>query len=103
MITYSIDDYINSVINKDWLTIIDITEKEVRKVDAIWLKTNQKKPNYYQIRRYRELVGDFLFFLNCRIVPAGIGKEGLKKFEPVIKSLVDQGCFLPAVLDLLKD
>lgn len=102
MNTYSIEDYISSVINKDWQSVIDITEKEVRMVDGVWLNMNPKKPNYYRIKRYRDLVGDFLFFLRSGIVPAGIGKEGLLKFEPVIKSLVDNGYFVPKVLDSLK-
>jgi len=95
---YNLQNFLTRINGKDLVDVLITTEDEVRRIDAVFLKVKKNSDEFTMINGYRNLIGDFLFFLRSGAVPAGIGKQGLKKFETVIKSLVDQGCFKPTIL-----
>ncbi|MGE6220429.1 hypothetical protein ACQKCH_11430 [Nubsella zeaxanthinifaciens] len=98
---YDLNDFILKYQDADFLTLIVEVTKEVRQLDARYMRL---KRNQYDegLGYYRDHVGDFLFYLNCGIVPAGIGLKGLQKFQPIIENLVNKGQFKPQALDIFK-
>jgi hypothetical protein len=96
------NDLIKKYINKDLFDIIYELSSEIERLDKLHLNINHKSNRHlsaYQLREYREYAGDFLFFLNSGITPAGIGIDGLKFFLPIINNLVDKGQLKQSVLD----
>lgn len=89
---YSIENLTLKYQDKSWMEIIDELSKEVRALDRVYNKL--KYPLDYEgerISAYRKYAGDLLFYLNCGVIPAGIGIEGMQNFIPIIKNLVDKG------------
>lgn len=98
---YDLQQFITKNKDKDWHILIVEIPKELRHLDE---KYSKLKRNEYDngLTNYRKHVGDFLFFLNNGIVPAGIGIEGLKNFLPIVEKLVAKNQLIPKVLDLFR-
>lgn len=100
---FDIDEFVKSHTGKDLLTLMDVLNIEVSRLDRVILTLHRnKRISEWQFREYRDHIGDFLFFLNSGIAPATTGKAGLKRFEPMLKSLVEQGCLEERVLKVLE-
>ncbi|MGV3704527.1 MAG: hypothetical protein ACO1NU_04030 [Arcticibacter sp.] len=98
---YDINDFILKYQDADFLTLIVEVTKEVQHLDARYMRL---KRNEYDegLGYYRDHVGDFLFYLNSGMVPAGIKLTGLQKFLPIIENLVNKGQFKPEALNVFK-
>lgn len=98
---YDINDFILKYQDADYLTLIVEVTKEVQQLDARYMRL---KRNEYDegLSYYRDHVGDFLFYLNSGMVPAGIKLDGLQKFLPIIENLVTKGQFKPEALNVFK-
>jgi hypothetical protein len=99
---FDINELIEKYQDKELFDIIVELTREVEYLDKLWRKTDKKAPYVYQLEKYREYAGDFLYFLNTGGTPAGIGLEGLKHFLPIIQNLVNKGNFKETVLDRFK-
>lgn len=98
---YNLEQYILKYENADYLHLLEQTTKEVEHLDKIYLNIKKNHDDDGLIY-YRKHVGDFLFYLNCGVVPADIGLNGLKKFLPLITNLVKKGQLKKEALEIFK-
>ncbi|ALL05467.1 hypothetical protein AQ505_08155 [Pedobacter sp. PACM 27299] len=98
---YDLNDFIVKYQDVDFITLIVQISKEVQQLDASYKRLNRNDDDN-GLTYYREYVGDFLFYLNTGVVPAGIQINGLREFLPIIENLVHKGQFKPEVLNLFK-
>ena len=98
---YDLNNFVLKYQDKEYINIIIDLNKEVQHLDALY---SRLKKNEYDngLVAYREYLGDFLFYLNSGVVPAGIGKKGLMMFLPILENLVQKGQLKSEVLDLFK-
>ena len=98
---YDLNDFILKYQDADFITLITQISKEVQHLDALFMRLRR---NEYDngLTYYREHVGDFLFYLNTGVVPAGIQITGLEHFRPIIENLVNKGQFRPEALNIFK-
>lgn len=98
---YNLNYFIEQIQGKDLEAVYLTLQEEISSLDVVSRTIKNNDPMYDNFLEYRKYVGDFLFFLNCGVVPAGIGKDGLKKFSPVIIHLVEIGALTEPVLKLI--
>ncbi|MEQ7802238.1 hypothetical protein ABDJ41_20750 [Pedobacter sp. ASV1-7] len=97
---YNLNTFVQKYQHKDLGEILAFLFREVPHLDGLYAKLKRNQDDGGLIF-YRAHLGDFLFFLQNGVVPAGIGKDGLALFRPILENLVQKNTFKPEVLNLL--
>lgn len=98
---YDLNHFIAKYKDSDYIDLVELLSREVPNLDARYLRLKRNEYDY-GLKNYREHVGDFLFYLNTGMIPAGIQITGLSKFQPIIENFVRKGQFKPEALDIFK-
>jgi hypothetical protein len=101
---WEIKELVKKYQDKDFIEIHKSLTTELKELDRIYYYPGKDKhiSSDYKFKRYRDHAGDFLFFLNTGMVPATIGRDGLKQFLPIIRNLVKKGNLDEDVLNIFK-
>lgn len=97
---YDLNNFVQKYQDKNLGEILSFLFREVPHLDRLHAKLKRNQDDGGLIF-YRAHLGDFLFFLQSGVVPAGIGKDGLALFRPILENLVQKNAYKPEVLDLL--
>jgi hypothetical protein len=88
---FNIDDFIAEAKTKTWLELIAHCEKQLNWLDNItFSKKSPFKEKEYQVRRYRDFIGEYLFFLRSGIKPAGMREDDFQRTKEITLELVNK-------------
>jgi len=85
---FDLPKFIDRIKNLSLIDMVNTCEKEYSWAESILPKVS--RDDEYTIRQYYRPIRDFVYFLNIGGVGSTTGKEGLRKFEPSIKNLVEK-------------
>lgn len=95
-ITFSTENFVKLNLDKNFSQCLQSLDKEIKYAENLLCKSDAfKRKNtdimFYQIPSYIEHLKDFYFFLMHGALPYTTGKEGIKKFAPILDALVSRG------------
>lgn len=88
---FKIDDFIREAKTKAWLELIEHCEKQLNWLDKIsFSKKSPYKEREYEILKYRDFIGEYLFFLRYGIKPGGMKDADFQRTKEITVELVNK-------------
>lgn len=88
---YDIDRYIAKCCNMNLLEIIAYSEKEFQWLEKRKFSSRESREDEYDIRKYKEFIHEFLYFLYTGIKPSRMPDEDFQRTKPIIEHLILDG------------
>ena len=90
---YDTNKFLDSILDKGFPEIIDLTDRELGNVA-------KSRPGS---AKYVDVLKGFLFFMKQGIKPMGVEDADFAKFRSICEKLVAKGQFTPNILDYFKN
>jgi hypothetical protein len=97
--TYDFAVFIKAMVGKDYIDILRLAEQEAYEVERrSYNVRGAPRAREHGSVHYGHELGEFLFFLNSGMKPAGVSEQTFASYRPVIEVLVERKQLLPSVL-----
>jgi hypothetical protein len=88
---FNIDKFIAEAKTKTWFELIQHCESQLNWLDKISFSPKSPyKEREYEILKYRDFIGEYLFFLRSGIKPAGMKEADFQRTKEITIELVNK-------------
>ena len=88
---FDIDKLLADCLKKSLIDLIEFLTKKVDTIDTIHRNMGKRDPEEYRLIKYKQTVGELLFFLNTGVKPSALTDNEFQLYRPIIQNLVNMG------------